>query len=681
MATAQGLIDFSSPWWSPGAITSLPTTDSLYRLPLVNSLDLDFDHTLSLYQWNAATRIAIAKTPSVLFSPSVIVTAETRSRLREDTKTRTSEGAGFVEGKYPLNSNSLAATFSLFGTSYSLSNTASGSIYDIGTLQNLSDGYAVAGAIYQPTKELFFSAGAGAAVKSFLYGTSAGYIVQTRDSLYPVQTGDDAYLDANASVDERRFNSLDETMRNDGAKIHLVTGFGEQGSNDATAGISLKRRDFYFTVDSIAPQAKQQRSEYVVELRDVLNYPLVLNRLNFILSGEYYPKSIDRTASGINFSSVSPSFLTSSTFLLPSSTTAFDLNLSGRLEWILPSSEIHSPSASLEWRFTENSESNEITLSDLSFASQALKDRLSSIFTATSFDGQQSMLSVNALLPVFTKDVLQTAFSSRLYRYDTPSSENHDDRDELYLNFSLLYHHDFSPRLSSTAQVRLSQNHLVYLAGDRSAQNFTGKTISLLLTSTYTGPLTHNTLSAEVFSNYSVYDFDLPQFEQLGGRDYLIRGLNATDSAMIYLGRSPIGSNTLTAFETNLNLRLYERGAYNAQAFSERPLLSTTELSAEATLNFSGINTTAPALVKLGARAFYQIRSAPQALNATSLSIQERINRLGPLVTIILDRASVSGLRLYCTVWHSIIDHEIISPQQTTSTTLIEGQLGVRWTF
>ncbi len=682
--------DVQFPWWSPNTTSSLPITDSLSRYNRLSNLSLNVEHTLSLYQWGVGTafttlgRDVPLHVSTIWANPSVSLSAEGRSQLREDTRTRTTEGIGYLEATYPLVGGISVLSVSLFGTTYSLSRNAATSLYDVGTLQNLSDGYALVGGKYMPWSELVVSGAAGIAYKSFLFGRSNGNIIQARAVLSTISIAEGSVIDAEAFLDERRFSSLGELGRNDAAKAHLITTFGDEGSNEATAGVSLKRRDFYFTVDTNAPTARQERSEFTVELHNLLRYPLVQKKLLLLVEGNFIPRSVSRKTSGINFASASTGLLTSSTFLLPSITTAFDLGISSQLQWIVGTNTRNidrTPLITAEIKYSENSETNDISLSELTFASTAVINKLSSTINATSFDAGQSALTITGTFPVFERDALQANISSRLFRYDTPSQDNRDDRDELYLNAAVKYHHFFTTNLSAFAQVRLSQNHLVYLKSDRSAQNYTGNTISFLGSTLFEASAVRNSLSAEVFANYSVYDFMLPSVIQLGGRDYLIRGVNGADSVSIALGGFHFIAHGTASLESNMNLRLYERGAYNAGAFTERPLLRTTEFSGDLTVNITDLSSAAPVLLKIGARSFYQLRYAPTSAQSTALQLQERVNRVGPLIILVIDQSSATGLRLYGNLWYSMLQHDSYDLHQSSLARLVEGTLGVRWTF
>src|SRR5258706_9396990 len=90
-------------WWTPGSISTLPMMDSLSRASPLSIIGLDFQHTLSLYSWSTSLRLGsnsfITTNP---LTPLVSISAEARSRLREDTRIRTSEANALINADYPL---------------------------------------------------------------------------------------------------------------------------------------------------------------------------------------------------------------------------------------------------------------------------------------------------------------------------------------------------------------------------------------------------------------------------------------------------------------------------------------------------------------------------------------------------------------------------------------------------
>ena len=71
--------------------------------------------------------------------PQFSISAEGRSRLREDTRVRTSEANALINADYPVDIKRDGLTLSFFGSTYSLSANAATSLAQIGTLTNVTD--------------------------------------------------------------------------------------------------------------------------------------------------------------------------------------------------------------------------------------------------------------------------------------------------------------------------------------------------------------------------------------------------------------------------------------------------------------------------------------------------------------------------------------------------------------
>ena len=337
---------------------------------------------------------------------------------------------------------------------------------------------------------------------------------------------------------------------------------------------------------------------------------------------------------------------------------------------------------SMEMKFDERNETSDILQGETGTLSSLAVKKLSDALGATSFDGKLTSLQLSANFPIAERDALNTNFNSRIYRYDTPSDDNHDDRDELNLGCTFQYDHYFLSTLEMLSEIRFARNHLVYLESERSLQNYVSKTIAFASQVIYRTLSFQHQIRGEVFANYSVYDFSAPITSSTTARDYLIRGVNASDSIRISLGKFPIIWDALSQIEGIFDLRLYERGAYNAAAFTEKPLLRTTEFSGDMTLNLMDRNSSSPALIKFGIRAFIMRRFAPISTSTqTTLSIQESLNRIGPLFTITIDREATKGPKLYGSIWHSFLNHKTIETDVSTSSKQIEARLAAQWSF
>ncbi len=682
-------------WWTPGSISSLPGIDSLFTLNPISYTAFDFIHTLSLYTWSSSLRLS-SNTFIIADSltPHFFISGEGRSRLREDTRVRTSEANALINADYPFDAKRNGLTISFFGSTYSLRSGTEQAVSQLGTLANVTDGYGVLGGKYFPASPIEITAGAGIARKSFAIGTFSGTIIHAGITTSPIQLSDENIFDGSVALDERHFGawsvqSLSDTLfhevsRNDNIQVHLLSNFGESGNNDASGGVAVKRRDFFFSKDTSGVLAKQERSEVDYELHEALQYPFIKRRLIGNFRIDILPQQITRRTPSVDITSLPTTTLISSTFLVPSTTNALDAAFSGRFDFLLgdASDAIRTTQLSMEIKFDERNETSDILQGETGTLSALAVKKLTDALGATSFDGKVTSLQFTANLPLAERDALNANFSSRIYRYDTPSTENHDDRDELNLGGTLQYDHFFSSSLEMSNEIRLARSHLVYLGSDRSLQNYVSKTIAFTSQVIFRTPSFQHQIRGEVFANYSVYDFSAPIAGSTTARDYLIRGVNGSDSIRISLGRLPIIWDALSAIEGIFDLRLYERGAYNVAAFTERPILRTSEFSGDLTLNLMDKNSRSPILVKLGARAFIMRRFAPIATSSqTSLSLQESLDRIGPLLTITIDQLAVKGPRLYSSIWYSFVSHQTFDSNTSNSSRQIEARLAAQWSF
>src|SRR6185312_5642342 len=101
----------------------------------------------------------------------------------------------------------------------------------------------------------------------------------------------------------------------------------------------------------------------------------------------------------------------------------------------------------------------------------ATTQRLSETLDEASYATRVTQGTASLTYQPSTKDNITLEAGSRIFRYDTPNEQNHDDHDELLSNTRLIYGRQFSPALFFSSELRLSRSHLVYLKSDRSAQN------------------------------------------------------------------------------------------------------------------------------------------------------------------------------------------------------------------
>ncbi len=153
--------------------------------------------------------------------------------------------------------------------------------------------------------------------------------------------------------------------------------------------------------------------------------------------------------------------------------------------------------------------------------------------------------------------------SSSILKYDTPSEINSDDRDELNMIVYLGHRYDNLENFQLTTSIDLNLYHTVYIFSDKSANNNWNRVLRFTTKNIFTpseAVRTVNTFS--VLANYTVYDFeDIISTV----RSYSFRQMNFKDSTILRFTR-------WLGMDIYSEIKLYERGELNWNAFSERPL-------------------------------------------------------------------------------------------------------------
>lgn len=657
-------------WWSPPVLSQLPDIDSIAAPHRIRRTLFDFEHTLSLYRWG--TSIYATSAP-ILAEPLLSIAAEGRSRLRQDTRVRTTEAGASLRAGYQIEPQTTSALVAFSATSYAQDQKATTSVANIAKLSSVNDGTAAFGVRQSFGNYVHTELFGGFTVKAVEERKSSGPMVRSRIELLPDSLDEDIQLNGLAYLNERRYNATDEVLRNDGASLALTSNIADGGFNTARAGFAFKRRDFFFPRDTSGELVRQERSEFVFEAGDDFFYPVIGKNLTATLSFGIAPRNVTRSVPGIDLASLSSQFLTGTTFLAPSASSMTASNISGSLEYLFASGLLKA-----EIRYEERSETNTLRFDKANALGPALSKKVADALTATSFETRSVVATFRARNDFSSSDALNMEFNARMYRYDTPSEENVDDRDEQYLYGIVRYSHAFNPMLKYLAEARVARGHLVYLESDRSAQNNATRSIALSNQVELATARVRNLISGEVFANYTEYDFILPSLTATG--NFVIRGVSAMDSFFVSLGNA--ATRTRWGLAVHGEFRHSERGTFDPGAFAERPLLQTSELLAESLVHCTFEQTPAPVLLKFGARLFILYRrSALTNQTQPGLRDDERSARIGPMAVITLDRREQDGLRLYASLWYGFVNARRFADGTNTTGTQAEARLAAEWQF
>jgi len=497
-----------------------------------------------------------------------------RTLIRTDRSTiKDEQSFRFSAERSLLSDLALTASFSSFIFS---DNRALG-------LTDLSANKALAGLRWQASPQIEIAPAAGVSFdnqqgtydRGFMYAGTASL----RDLLIG-RTRAQAELFSSAEYIDPRFQS----EHRGSADLYAI--FDESGSNHTQLMFRSVRREFYLAYDSLLESSTgiahpiESRDERVLTLSNALQYQ-VWRPLRFIATVDLTQRSIERAREQRRPGDDNPFF--------DADISEFHLNGSARLQY----DNVKGTRGMLRMELNERDEQH--TISSFDGASQVSYARQQLLEEQKNNNIQQTQLALQLSQALGSMDTLSFSASTVKMQYDTPSEENHDDRDELFVLAGVRWVHRFSPYFQASVNGDLNLRHTVYIFAERSANNTWNRVIRLAPSTELRlgrGFVSRN--GAEVVANYTVYDFENAALSQ---RSFSLRQLTLSDSTLVHLG-----SDFWT--EVTMQLRLSERGELRWTAFTVRPLQYLDERTLELSLlRLKGLTSAA-----LGFRLFEQRR-------------------------------------------------------------------------
>ena len=659
--------------WSTTTSSVQTSTDSL-SLPFIPSLALDYERILTLNRWTYnltyASELFGMPTPR---ERSFTLISRGSSLLREDTRSLTAETYNLLTAVAPLASDWLKAKATVSGVTYHSGPPAKGTFF-ITDPNTQVDGYAIAGPLFA-FDDYSLEAGAGVARQSNVVGGSYGTAYRLAGTLPGMLIADDQYFTAEASLDERRFDLREQLFRSGRARTTLRSTFEQGAMNELSASYDQTMRDFFFSQGGDSLQlTKQRRSETSLVFQNRLYYPHLITNTDLQLEIGYAPRYVTRRSEGGGDLTGLSGISSISTILLPNALDAYRFSIDGGLRHTGTVSEDLPLEITLRMRYDEQDESAELLRSDTRSTNTSLISRAGEILNEVSFNSGATQLVAGINASLHTDHTVGLQATGRIYRHSTPSPQNKDDRDDQLFTLRAGHEWRWHPDVTASTELRLSQSHIVYLNAARSAQNSVTEAIALSHTSTYNGSSFYHRLTSEVYANYTVLDYydRLPQLQSIG--NYLLRGLTFRDSILARLGSAHLLVPLEFSFQSQFELRLNERGSYNAEAFTERRSLLITEAGGEAAIGFHHRRLSTPLALHLGARAFLYKRDGLVS-GSILWGEQERQWRIGPLVSLVLE--SAAGHELFGAFWYALISTTRDAIVTTSSQT--EAHLGARF--
>jgi hypothetical protein len=179
----------------------------------------------------------------------------------------------------------------------------------------------------------------------------------------------------------------------------------------------------------------------------------------------------------------------------------------------------------------------------------------------------RTALTVRLSWSLSHKDSVHLDGTSWLLRYDTPSDQNYDDRDELSGIASITYSRAVSSTLSAFATIGGQALHTVFLNAERSASNNVNRVLRAGTGVVFRSNTFHMKPTFEVLANYTTYDFE---GQGAIARSFSFRQISWRDS-IIYVVTPRIN------LESQVRFRYAERASLDWGSFAESPENGTLE--------------------------------------------------------------------------------------------------------
>ncbi|HTK80708.1 MAG TPA: hypothetical protein VL633_00300 [Bacteroidota bacterium] len=438
-------------------------------------------------------------------------------------------------------------------------------------------------------------------------------------------------------------NLAPRTVENRNLSVTAVKYFFEETRNKLVVNYYRNRRDFYSPADSTVRQQFQvannieARSEDAFSVVDSLDYN-VGEKLLLTFQGNVYNRDIDRETR----------YRTYSAGTQAPNTTIGELRIGGGMQ--LRYRDRKKADAVVEFTFQERDENHRLQPDD----SLPNVTNLTRLEERKNNQSRRTSLASAIAYQVSRSNLISVSGSVNLLRYDTPSTENDDDRDELWYIVNLTTIHTINQYLTLRLSADANLTHLVYLASTRSADNTWNRILRLSPRVEYVPSGAFRTVNTfEVLANYTAYDFEYPSSPV---RSYAFRQFGVIDSSGIDLTRK-------FGIEFFAQLRFYERGELRWDAFTERPLNYFEDRTYTGALRYR-LNTSL--LFSLGIRFFSQARFG---YSGSERVLEQYTRSIGPVTSIGWVVATRSELSLHG--WYEYQTQTGVSARGITNMTML----------
>ncbi len=351
-------------------------------------------------------------------------------------------------------------------------------------------------------------------------------------------------------------------MRN--SELIISNSDSETYKNEFILFYNRHRKDFYYDADSLSKSNYdivkniQSRNETNYYLENNLTYKPGIDNLTLEIKGKIDWRNIERNS---RFSILNKQLLSKQSSFLDNMIDEFKMNFSIGSIYLTKNflSQIHFQYSSRE---ENHSIGNLATYSEIQKISaeeiEKRKNNKADIFT----------MYLNAVYKIDNKNRISINTFHRKLKYDTPSNENFDDRDEILSTLKLNYEHIFNPYLIAFVNFEGSYNHVVYIFAEKSSNNNQRRIFKITTGANYKGKNLSSKNKFEVSANYTSYDFEKlnPNY-----KSFSYRQLALNDSTLFRINPDWSISFIGTA-------KFSEQGDFNWQQFSGKPIRYVSEI-------------------------------------------------------------------------------------------------------
>ncbi len=355
---------------------------------------------------------------------------------------------------------------------------------------------------------------------------------------------------------QMRFENEDISPRKNllrNAGVNLTNRFENSFINTFSASYSEQRKDFYFAADPATAlqfgitNNIQSRTETSYFLQDRFRSAPVAHGFMFDAAGSIYLRTVDR-----NTRYITPGDASSSNY--DTRINELKSDIGGGVDY-----KSNTLFSSLHLSYSQYEEKHEAKEMD-GVDYLVFSDRQSLEFMKNN-QAETYTLSFITTWQLSASDNLTMSFFHRKLKYDTPSSDNFDDRDELLSIGSIGYERKLSSLFKLNFNLEGSLNKIVYIFSERSSNNSVRRFIKF----STSGLFSNNTLtslnSAEVSANYTSFDYEYlnPSLQSYSFRQFILR-----DSSVYSLNRR-------IKIALQGYIKLSEQGNFQWSSFTERP--------------------------------------------------------------------------------------------------------------